>query len=117
MIDLFYPPSIKPRATRIVMLSGEPEPGAVRPYVPRAHKASATKPDPGAFIGPPTREGMKRMLIRIRQAEWLRNKRRNDPGWRERENAIERERYAKASKEQREARLAQMMEYKLNRRP
>jgi hypothetical protein len=90
MLDLFYPPSIKPRAT---------------------------KPDPGAFIGPPTREETKRMLIRMRQSEWLRNKRRNDPGWRERENAIERERYAKASLEKRQLRLAQMMEYKLNRRP
>jgi len=105
MIDLFYPPIIKPRPTRTVMLSGEPEPGAVRPYVkPRTNK----QPDPS--VDP------KRARIRARQAQWVRNKRRNDPGWRERENAIERERYAKASKEQREARLAQMMEYKLERK-
>jgi hypothetical protein len=92
MLDLFRPPTIVPRPTRIVLLNGD---GPVRVYAPRK-------------ITRPLDMSPKAVLIRARQAEWLRNKRRQNPGWREIVNARERERYAAMTPDKRAARLAQI---------
>jgi hypothetical protein len=98
MIELFYPPKIYPRPTRTVMLSGEPEPGTVRPYKPP--KIAKPVVDP------------KRARKRAMQAEWVRNKRRSDPAWREEVARRERERYWRLNQEQRAAILERNKVYK-----
>lgn len=98
MIDLLKPPAITPKATRTVMLSGEPEPGTVRPYKP----PKVAKPD----VDP------KLARKRAMQAEWVRNKRRSDPAWREEVARRERERYWRLKKEQRAAILERNKVYK-----
>ncbi len=98
MIDLFHPPIITPIATRTVMLSGEPEPGTVRPYKPPKVAKPAVDP--------------KRARKRAMQAEWVRNKRRSDPAWREEVARRERERYWRIKQERRAAILERNKAYK-----
>jgi hypothetical protein len=91
VIDLFYPAKIIPVPTRAVRLSGEPDPGEGRPYVPRPIKKERPAVD------------AKRARIRARQAQWLREKRRKDKKYREAINRRERERYAAMTPEQKAA--------------
>lgn len=96
MIDLFKIPKIYPRPTRTVNLTGEAEPGAVRPYQPRAN----TQPDPD--IDPAlARERAKKAL-------WHREKLRKDEKFRKEKNRRQRERYAKMPPEKKAALLERM---------
>ncbi len=86
------------------MLSGEPEPGTVRPYKPpKVAKVAKPSVDP------------KLARKRAMQAEWVRNKRRSDPAWREEVARRERERYWRLKQEQRASILERNKSYKQER--
>ncbi len=100
MIDLFHPPKIYPRPTRTVNLTGEPEPGAVRPYRPRPSVRAQASADP------------KIERSRAKRAKWHRETLRNDEKFRKEKNRKERERYASMDPEKRAGILARNKAYK-----
>jgi hypothetical protein len=97
VLDLFQPPRVYPRPTRVVLLN---EPLKRKgDYQPRVVKRVLDM-SPGAI------------KKRARQAEWARNKRRANEQWRQECNRRERERYAAMDAEQKAARRRQILEVK-----
>lgn len=90
MLDLFEPPRITPRPTRVVRrLDGE----AVLEQVCRPRKEPRT---------PPRDMSPQAVRLRALRAAWARAKRRRDPAWRELRNLRARIRYNEKRRAERE---------------